>query len=114
MKFERIRKQQDLSKINIGIPVEAEFIDGELKKLIIDNKLFISIESYSLQIYIPEPPKMVKKYIVKGSLFDVPYTSKTFDYKNEAEHHLNRIKEGVMYSDDNAQLEIEEIEVTEN
>ena len=74
-----------------GIAVDALEVDNGLRTLTFTSLTgkVINLQkagqySESLSILVPEPPKIVQKWFVRGTAFDLPIV-RSFEYQHEAE-----------------------------
>jgi len=113
MKFQRVKKAADIELP--GVITEALVTaSGQLTRLTFRDAAgavlaeFQSQNEYSgLQIFVPAPAKMVKKYRVVGSLYGEPF-SKSFNEEYEASRFIK-----YEVTDDQSDLKVEEYEVEE-
>jgi len=74
------------------------------------NHCRVAIESYSMFVHIPAPPKKVKRYVLSGELPVIGKFSKHFAEKYEAEAAESDLPSGA----ENVQINCEEIQVSES
>jgi hypothetical protein len=110
MKWTRTKKLKDLQLE--GVKVEIETVEDNLAEVkITDAKgKVIRLQrpnSYdTINAYIVAPPKMVKKWIVTGTIDEAEIKPKTFDNESEADNFIS--------NRDSLKKEEKEVEVTED
>lgn len=74
MRFKSVKSAKDVALAGIAIAIEQ--VDSSIQSVTftdVDGRLVrLSLRSYSLQVEIPEPPKMVKRWHVSGTVLGLP------------------------------------------
>ena len=79
----------------VGVEIEATWEDGSLKVIDLKNSegdmLRISKSKYSMSVAKPTPPKMVKRYVLKGTVAGTPIQERLFKTRGEATNAAHEI-----------------------
>ncbi len=114
MKFQTVKNDSEL-KLN-GITFDVLRVNGIIKNLTMkdsDNNIVqIMVNNYDVAVCVPEPPTMVTKYRVHGTVVGVPVDhlfDTDYDARNSIEAYKNRVYDASVDVD----LYIEKVEVPE-
>lgn len=115
MDFKQVKKASEIALE--GIAVDMESADGSLRTITLtDGKggvLRVMRVDYSMQAYVPAPPKMVKKWALTGKYAGLVDVSETFDTKYDADDRLREYRRKNAGGDDEIGLSVSEVEVPE-
>jgi len=90
--------------------------DGSISRIIIEdaegNLAEINAEYSNLQVYVPKPPVVVKRYKLHGKFLELMDVNELFEFENEAQSKLDDY-ESKSGKCGNTGLKIDEVEVLE-
>ncbi len=100
-----------------GISVAFDKVDRGLQAVYLrdasGNRLRIAINSSSLQVQVPAPPEMEKRYVLRGEVPALGKVEKVFVEKHEAEGARDELT-SAMRGDKEFTITCEEVEVAPN
>jgi hypothetical protein len=110
MKLKSVKKNSEI--VLAGIAAELDLVDSSVQGLTLrdaaGNMVRIALRSYSMQVEVPAPPVMEKKFRLSGEVLGLP-VERTFDSQYEADDERQRLESGVRGEE--AALKVEEVEV---
>lgn len=110
MKFKAVKKNSEV--VLTGVAAEFDMVDGSVHALTLrdgaGNVVRIAMRGYSMQVEVPAPPVMEKKYRLSGKVLGIGMDC-TFDNQYEADAERERLEHGVR--GDDTDLRVEEVEV---
>ena len=113
MKLQSVKKD---SQLNLsGIKFDVQWSDGSISQVAATdeagNIVVFKTESYTFKVLVKEPPKMVKRYLLKGTVAGVPVEN-FYDQRHEATDAMST-HESMVTRDEYCSLEVSEVECAE-